>query len=112
MRVLCLTLGLILAAGTMAASLGACAEAATQHKTYHTAKPKAGHKAAPHKAAPKHSSSKKSWSSHGKTTHKKTYRHSYKPKPKPKPGIQADGRYVLPGGMETTCAGGTPPPCR
>jgi hypothetical protein len=38
----------------------------------------------------------------------RTYR---KPAPPPVPGRQQDGRYVLPGGLESVCAGGTPPPC-
>ncbi len=33
-------------------------------------------------------------------------------KPAPVPGRTPDGRYVLPGGLESVCAGGTPPPCQ
>jgi hypothetical protein len=33
-------------------------------------------------------------------------------RPPPVPGRTPDGRYVLPGGLESTCAGGTPPPCQ
>ena len=39
------------------------------------------------------------------------YRHVYRPPP-PVPGRTSDGRYVLPGGRESVCAGGTPPPCQ
>jgi hypothetical protein len=31
---------------------------------------------------------------------------------RPAPGKTPDGRYVLPGGLESVCAGGTPPPCQ
>ncbi len=31
---------------------------------------------------------------------------------RPAPGRTPDGRYVLPGGLESVCAGGTPPPCQ
>jgi hypothetical protein len=52
-------------------------------------------------------------SKHG---HHRSERHGYphkyrKPAPPPVPGRQQDGRYVLPGGLESVCAGGTPPPC-
>jgi hypothetical protein len=48
--------------------------------------------------------------------HHRSERHGYprsyrKPAPPPEPGRQQDGRYVLPGGLESVCAGGTPPPC-
>jgi len=33
-------------------------------------------------------------------------------RPAPVPGRTPDGRYVLPGGLESVCAGGTPPPCQ
>ena len=33
-------------------------------------------------------------------------------RPPPVPGRTSDGRYVLPGGLESVCAGGTPPPCQ
>ena len=39
------------------------------------------------------------------------YPHVYRPPP-PVPGRTPDGRYVLPGGLESVCAGGTPPPCQ
>jgi hypothetical protein len=49
--------------------------------------------------------------------HHSTGRHSYphhyhKAPPPPVPGRTPDGRYVLPGGLESVCAGGTPPPCQ
>lgn len=103
----------------MAAGLAAPATAATQHKpaphgTTHAApKKSSGAHAAPKhagKAPPSHGTSHSSAKHH--TASRKSYHHYSKPKPKPAPGIRADGRYVLPGGMETTCAGGTPPPCR
>jgi hypothetical protein len=61
-----------------------------------------------HKHAYPHAGSK-----HG---HHRSERHGYprpyrKPAPPPVPGRQQDGRYVLPGGLESVCAGGTPPPC-
>jgi hypothetical protein len=55
--------------------------------------------------------------------HEKSYNHGHhhsghayprsyrKPPPPPVPGRHQDGRYVLPGGLESVCAGGTPPPC-
>jgi hypothetical protein len=39
--------------------------------------------------------------------HSRTYQ-----RPAPVPGRTPDGRYVLPGGLESVCAGGTPPPCQ
>lgn len=43
---------------------------------------------------------------------RRNYSHRYhKPAPRPVPGRKQDGRYVLPGGLESVCAGGTPPPC-
>ena len=39
------------------------------------------------------------------------YKRIYRPPP-PIPGRTPDGRYVLPGGLESVCAGGTPPPCQ
>jgi hypothetical protein len=36
----------------------------------------------------------------------------YRRPPPPPPGRTPDGRYVLPGGLESVCAGGTPPPCQ
>jgi hypothetical protein len=51
--------------------------------------------------------------------HGKLYRHGYHHeehrtyhRPAPVPGRTSDGRYVLPGGVESVCAGGTPPPCQ
>ena len=41
-----------------------------------------------------------------------TYPRTYRRPPPPQPGRTPDGRYVLPGGLESTCAGGTPPPCQ
>ena len=40
------------------------------------------------------------------------YPHAYRRPPPPAPGRTPDGRYVLPGGLESVCAGGTPPPCQ
>jgi hypothetical protein len=40
------------------------------------------------------------------------YHRKYHRPPPPQPGRTPDGRYVLPGGLESVCAGGTPPPCR
>lgn len=49
-----------------------------------------------------------SWK-HYKAPHK-TY---HRPAPPPRvPGRTSDGRYMLPGGLESVCAGGTPPPCQ
>ncbi len=51
-------------------------------------------------------------SSHSWQRHHSSSRIYRKPAPPPLvPGKTADGRYVLPGGMESVCAGGTPPPC-
>jgi hypothetical protein len=51
--------------------------------------------------------------------HSEPYRHGYHHsehrtyhRPAPVPGRTPDGRYVLPGGLESVCAGGTPPPCQ
>jgi hypothetical protein len=45
--------------------------------------------------------------------HYSSHRTYHKPAPPPRvPGKTTDGRYVLPGGMESVCAGGTPPPCQ
>ena len=52
------------------------------------------------------------WSAHGHHYGERhTYRRIYRPPPPP-PGRTPDGRYVLPGGLESVCAGGTPPPCQ
>jgi hypothetical protein len=48
---------------------------------------------------------------HGHGTHHERHGAYRKPAPPPAPGRQQDGRYVLPGGLESVCAGGTPPPC-
>jgi hypothetical protein len=108
------SLRLILALGMMVAGLAAPAFASstTKQKTYPHKTSQTHHTATKH-AAP-HAPAKKSTHSTYKKPAHKTYKHYAKPKPrpKPKPGIQADGRYVLPGGLESTCAGGTPPPCR
>ncbi|HTI00623.1 MAG TPA: hypothetical protein VL752_06710 [Acidisoma sp.] len=108
------SLRLILALGTIAAGLAAPAFASTKHKTYHHATSHAHHEATKHEQhhTTHHYSKKNSYHHTYRKPSHKTYHHYYKPKPKPKPGIRSDGRYVLPGGMETTCAGGTPPPCR
>jgi hypothetical protein len=81
------------------------------------------HHVSGHSAKPSHSGTAThpaaAW--HGKSYHAPphSWQHHYssariyrKPAPPPLvPGKTADGRYVLPGGMESVCAGGTPPPC-
>jgi hypothetical protein len=110
------SLRLILALGTMLAgfAMPAFASSATKHKTTHHETSTTHHAATTHEKH--HSTTKQSTHHSYKTSGHKTYHHYVKPKPKPKPkpnpGIRSDGRYVLPGGLETTCAGGTPPPCR
>jgi hypothetical protein len=106
------SLRLVLALGTMVAGLAApaFASSSTKHKTYHHETSKTHHAATKHEQH--HYTTKKSTHHSYKKSSHKTYHHYVKPKPKPNPGIRSDGRYVLPGGLETTCAGGTPPPCR
>ena len=86
-------------------------------KSWHPSQPHHG-KTVTHPWHPQHSKSyhappaHKSWK-HNETGHK-TYHPTYhKPAPPPRvPGRTTDGRFVLPGGMESVCAGGTPPPCQ
>jgi hypothetical protein len=64
----------------------------------------------PHESG--HRRERSHWSGHGhhyreRHGHPRTYR-----KPAPIPGRTPDGRYVLPGGLESVCAGGVPPPCQ
>jgi hypothetical protein len=122
-------LRIVAAAGAMTIAVMGCAFSHTYTKHY---APHASHKAAHHEP------SKKTWHSakpfHGKTishppghghghhapkaphsrkhhwTGHKTYHRP--PPPRPMPGKTSDGRYMLPGGMESVCAGGTPPPCQ
>lgn len=107
-------LRLVLVLGAMLAGLTApaFASSATKHKTY-PHKTSQTHPATT-KHEPHHYTTKKSTHhTYRKPSHKTSHHYAKpKPKPKPKPGIRSDGRYVLPGGLETTCAGGTPPPCR
>lgn len=107
------------AAGVISLGLISSAFAHTTTKHYTSSKHTTSHHyVAPKKtwhpshAAPAHKSSKhytpqKRWHP---TYHKPTYHKP--PPPRPVPGIRSDGRYVLPGGMESTCSGGTPPPCQ
>ena len=77
-------------------------------KTWHPAPhpPGTGHSKGYH--APAH----KTWHPSYKPSHKTWHKTYHKPAPpRPVPGIRSDGRYMLPGGMESTCSGGTPPPC-
>jgi hypothetical protein len=61
-----------------------------------------------HKHAYPHAESKHGHHRSERHGHPRSYR---KPAPPPVPGRKQDGRYVLPGGLESVCAGGTPPPC-
>jgi hypothetical protein len=64
----------------------------------------------PHGSGHDHEHSR--WSAHG---HHYGERHPHPHvyhRPPPAPGRTPDGRYVLPGGLESVCAGGTPPPCQ
>jgi hypothetical protein len=59
-----------------------------------------------------HGHARPRWSAHGHHYGERhIYRRVYRPPP-PTPGRMPDGRYVLPGGLESVCAGGTPPPCQ
>lgn len=120
------------AAGVISFGLmgGACSHTATKHYApQHTT---AHHSTAPsskktwHKTAPYHGKTvtHPPGTGHGKGYHAphvpKTWKHYpsghktyHKPAPPPRqPGKTSDGRFVLPGGMESVCAGGTPPPCQ
>ena len=100
-------LSVAVAASVIMAGLIGCASSHTKPKhdyTYH----KHAYSEAP---AHRHSYPKRP-SGHG---HHYKEHHAHPPvyhRPPPVPGRKPDGRYVLPGGLESTCAGGTPPPCQ
>lgn len=110
-----MVLRILAAAGVITLGLIGCASSHTN--------PKHGHSASEHS----HGYSASHWHSYGhahSTSHEasKGHYHHYAPKhsypryhapaPRPVPGKTQDGRYMLPGGLELVCAGGTPPPCQ
>ncbi len=93
-------------ASLIMASLIGCASSHTRSRHEHEYTKHA------HSHAAGHSHERTRHSEHGHHYHehhgsRRTYR-----KPAPVPGRTPDGRYVLPGGLESVCAGGTPPPCQ
>lgn len=101
-------LRIVVAVSVITAGLMGCASSHTQPK-HSTSSTKHSY------SSSKHSSGKhyRSSSPKHKSNHKGTYHHSKTYKPVPHvPGRTQDGRYVLPGGLESVCAGGTPPPCK
>jgi hypothetical protein len=71
----------------LSASVGGCASAHHRHSSHG-----------------KH----KYYSSHGHSGTHHSYHHTYTaPKPQYPPGS-----YMLPGGLQSVCTGGTPPPCQ
>ncbi|MCB8882864.1 hypothetical protein ACELLULO517_21640 [Acidisoma cellulosilytica] len=94
--------------------------AAPHHSTTHhyVAPKKAWRPAKPYHGKPVthpksyHAPAHKSWK-HYEPSHKTWHKTYHKPAPPPRmPGRTTDGRFMLPGGMESTCSGGTPPPCQ
>ncbi len=102
-----------LAAGLVMAGLMGCASSHTRTK-HEYVYPRHAHGGV---HAHSYSHSHGAWHSHPKSPygHHSWKRHSYpRPyhRPAPVPGRTSDGRYMLPGGLESVCAGGTPPPCQ
>jgi hypothetical protein len=109
-------LSVVLTASLIMAGLIGCASSHTKPKHYayhrHAYSGAVAHRHSyPH--ATGHAHARARWSAHGHhygQSH--AYRRPYKRPPPPVPGRKPDGRYVLPGGLESVCAGGTPPPCQ
>ena len=101
-------------ASVIMAGLIGCASSHTKPKheyVYHrhtTAVPARGHTTGHSREHPHYSGHGRHYQKHH--AHPRVYHRP--PPPPPVPGRTPDGRYVLPGGLESTCAGGTPPPCQ
>jgi len=92
-------MSIVVTSGLIMAGLIGCASSHTKPRHIHAYPHVSGHERSP---------------AHG---HYHGGRHIYpriyrRPAPPPVPGRLPDGRYVLPGGLESVCAGGTPPPCQ
>ncbi len=100
-------LSVALTAGLIMAGLIGCASSHTKPK-YDEAHHRHSYAGEAHRHGHSHGRAHGHSSEHG---HHHRERRTYH-RPAPVPGRTPDGRYVLPGGLESVCAGGTPPPCQ